>query len=221
MGWRDRKIGVKYLGKEEYPKSLLEIDSPPKQLFHRGEWSDGLLSNCLAVVGSRKMSEYGRWVVHKLIGKLVSEGMVIVSGFMYGVDSEAHWECIRTGGRTIAVLGNGLDVLYPTSNGRLYSEILDKGGLVVSEYEKDFGPKKWTFPERNRIVAGLSRAVLVIEGGERSGTLITARLAAEQGKTVMVVPNPIDSPVSSGANLLIREGAVPVRGIEDIMEELK
>ena len=220
MRWRDWKIGVVKKGDERYPKSLLNTDNPPEQLFYRGNWSEEIFLKCLAVVGSRKMSEYGKRVVERLVPKLVEKGIVIVSGFMYGVDSEAHWQCLRGGGKTVAVLGNGLDILYPKNNGRLYDSILNKGGLVMSEYENDFGPKKWTFPERNRIVAGLSKAVLVIEGGERSGTLITARLAAEQGKTVMVVPNPIDSLVSRGANLLIREGAVPVRGMGDIMEEL-
>jgi len=207
-------------GGEGYPENLLNIDDPPQQLYFRGNWSEKIFENCLAVVGARKMTRYGEAVVEKLIPGLVRAGMTIVSGFMYGVDAKAHEVCIENGGLTVAVLGSGVNVLCPRGSGGLYEKVLKSGGLVMSEYEPETEAVIWRFPQRNRIVAGLSRAVLVVEGGEKSGTLITARLGAEQGKSVMVVPGPITSSMSVGVNELIRKGAVPVTKAEDILEEL-
>jgi DNA processing protein len=220
MGWRDWEVKKVKKGEEGYPKSLLEIDDPPEQLYYRGNWSEEIFSNCLAVVGTRRISRYGEAVVEKLIPGLVEAGLTIVSGFMYGVDSKAHEVCVERGGKTIAVLGSGINVLCPRGNGPLYEKILNSGGLVVSEYEPETEAERWQFPQRNRIVAGLSKAVLAVEGGEKSGTLITARLGAEQGKTVMVVPGPITSAMSVGTNELIRKGAVPVTKVEEILLEL-
>jgi DNA processing protein len=136
---------------------------------------------------------------------LVKEKITIISGFMYGVDTEAHQKCLEYGGKTVAVLGGGLNIIYPPENERLYEKILENGGLIISEYEPDFKPQLWTFPQRNRIVAGLSSlGVLVIEAGEKSGALITANLARQQGKKVFAVPGPITSSVSAGTNFLIK-----------------
>jgi DNA processing protein len=139
---------------------------------------------------------------------------------MYGVDSKAHRTCLESGGRTIAVFGCGLDVLCPAENSRLYSDILAGGGLVLSEYENKRKPERWMFPQRNRIVAGLSKGVLVIEGGGKSGSLITARIGFKQNKPVMAVPGPITSSLSKGTNWLIRNGATLVTSAAEILETL-
>lgn len=193
----------------------------PEKLAARGEASREIFTNCLAVVGARKMTRYGETVIERLIPGLVQAGLTIVSGFMYGVDSKAHRACLESGGRTIAVFGCGLDVLCPAENGRLYNDILAGGGLVLSEYEHDRKPERWMFPQRNRIVAGLSKGVLVIEGDEKSGSLITARIGFKQNKPVMAVPGPITSSLSKGTNWLIRNGATAVTSAAEVLETLK
>lgn len=206
-----------------YPSSLKKIKNPPKKLYYRGNFDKNIFEKCIAVVGSRKNTKYGQSVVETLVPKLVNEKITIVSGFMFGIDSLAHLSCIEYGGKTIAVLGNGLNVIYPSSNNKLYSQILDSGGLIMSEYESDFKPVLWSFPQRNRIVAGLANlGILVIEAGEKSGSLITARIGMEERRKIYCVPGPINSNVSTGTNQLIKEGlAKMVTSVEDIIEGQK
>ncbi len=174
----------------------------------------------VAVVGSRRMTEYGRRAIEKIIPGLVEAGVVIVSGFMYGVDQEAHRACIASGGKTIAVLGWGIDWSVPEDDRALYKSILETG-LLVSEYKAKTAPALWMFPQRNRIVAALADAVMVIEAAEKSGSLITARLAIEQKKKLFCLPGPVTSGVSVGTNELIKTGAARmVTRAEDILREL-
>ena len=205
MKWSDYEIKTTTSDKKNYPKILREIKNYPKKLFYRGNLDQKLFEKSLAVVGTRRITRYGKMVIEKFIPFLVKEKITIISGFMYGVDTEAHQKCLEYGGKTVAVLGGGLNIIYPPENERLYEKILENGGLIISEYEPDFKPQLWTFPQRNRIVAGLSSlGVLVIEAGEKSGALITANLARQQGKKVFAVPGPITSSVSAGTNFLIK-----------------
>ena len=207
---------------KDFPKILKRIENCPERLYFQGKWDVSLFKNSLAIVGSRKMTRYGREVVAKFMPELVAEKVCIISGFMYGVDSEAHRQCVELGGRTVAVLGWGLN--YEAGDRKLYKDILATGGLIISEYEADLKPALWTFPQRNRIVAGLaSLGALVVQAGEKSGSLITARLAKEQKKKVWAVPGPIDSSVAIGVNWLIQKGlakmatsASDILGREDV-----
>lgn len=212
---------IKQLKPEEplYPRVLRKIKNAPKILYYRGKLNPKIFEKSLAVVGSRRISQYGKKVVELLIPALVGDGITIISGFMFGVDTAAHQECLDVGGVTVAVLGGGLNVMYPPENEKLYHDILKKGGVIFSEYLPETQPQLWTFPQRNRIVAGLSTlGVLIIEAGEKSGSLITAKLAIEQGKKVYAVPGPVTSSVSAGANLLIQGGqAKMVLAPEDIL----
>lgn len=220
MAWGSWKIEVMNRGDKLFPKRLVKINQAPEKLYYRGNWDKKIFQKVIAVVGSRSMTKYGEMAVAKLIPGLVRAGYTIVSGFMYGVDTAAHKACLEAGGKTIAVLGGGLNRLTPVQNDKLYSEVLDKGGLVMSEYEPEEVAQLWTFPQRNRIVAGLSQAVLVIEAGEGSGSLITAKLGFDQKKPVLAVPGPITVSLSAGTNWLIRNGAVAVTSANDILEEL-
>jgi len=205
MKLSDWPISKICLGDKNYPDILAEIKNPPKVLFYRGKMDRNLFEKSLAIVGSRKITQYGKIVIEKLIPPLIAEKLTIISGFMYGTDTQAHLKCLEYKGKTVAVLGGGLNIIYPPENEKLYQEILEGKGLIISEYEPDFQPQLWTFPQRNRIVAGLSSlGVLVIEAGEKSGSLITVRFAKDQGKKVYAIPGPITSSVSIGTNLLIR-----------------
>jgi len=188
-------------------------------LYYRGEWDEELFEKTLVVVGSRRMTRYGRETVAKFMPDLVANGLTIISGFMYGVDTEAHHQCIEMGGKTIAVLGSGLNYLTTIDNDGLYTKILESGGLVISEYEADFKATRWSFPQRNRIVAKMAtEGVLVIEAGMKSGSLITARLGREMGKTVFAVPGPINSLSSEGTNWLLKNNqAKMVTEVGDII----
>lgn len=195
MKWRDYKVKKLDLGEKGYPK-----------LYYRGNLKV-LEKQSIAVVGSRLMTRYGREVTEKFVSYLVSQGIVIVSGFMYGVDTQAHCAAIEYGGETIAVFGSGLDEIYPSENEELYTRILQKGGLVISEYGLTAKPQLWTYPRRNRIVVELSKfGVLVVEAGMKSGSLITARIAKKMGKQVWAIPGPITSSTSAGTNFLIKNG---------------
>ena len=220
QSWRKWEIEEVSIEDKQYPESLRWIQNPPKKLFYRGNWSQKILANCLAVVGSRRVTGYGEAVINKIIPGLVRAGLTIVSGFMSGVDSLGHQVCLDSGGKTIAVFGCGLNQLVPAGNDKLYDRILDKGGLVVSEYEKEVKARLWTFPLRNRIVAGLSKGVLVIEGGENSGSLITAKLAKGQVKPVLAVPGPVTSSQSAGTNWLIKNGAEIVLDSDDVLKAI-
>ncbi|HBP51292.1 MAG: hypothetical protein US68_C0013G0007 [Candidatus Shapirobacteria bacterium GW2011_GWE1_38_10] len=200
-----KKWEIKTIDKKDFPKQLREIKNCPKRLFYRGNWDNKIFEKSLAMVGSRRMSRYGQEVVAKFMPKLVANKITIISGFMYGVDTESHQKCLEFEGKTVAVLGGGLDVLTPAENGNLYNEILEKGGLVVSEYEIDFQPTRWSFPQRNRIVSGLSTlGVLVVEAELKSGSLITARFGREQNKKIYAVPGQVTSATAQGTDYLIK-----------------
>jgi len=200
--WPIKKISLK---NKNYPSILKKIKNPPKILYYRGRLSQKILQKTLAIVGSRKITGYGQKVIDRFIPPLIAEEVTIISGFMYGVDSEAHINCLKYGGKTIAVFGCGLNHIYPPENKKLYLKILASGGLVLSEYQSETKPQLWTFPQRNRIISGLTTlGVLIIEAGEKSGSLITARLAKEQNKPLWAIPGPITSSVSLGTNNLIK-----------------
>lgn len=210
-------MGVCVIKENEYPKILKEIGKEaPKQLYYKGNWDKEIFENCLAVVGSRRMTIYGKQVVERIVGEVAAAGITIVSGFMYGVDATVHKAALRVGGRTIAVMPCGIDLIHPEHQEDLYNEILNNKGLVISEYEGDSQPALWTYPQRNRIVAGLSKAVLVIEAGEKSGSLITANWAKKFKRKLFAVPGPITSENSKGTLQLIKEGAELVTSAKDI-----
>lgn len=201
----------------DYPERLRATADPPLVLYLQGDVSL-LEMTAVAVVGSRKASPYGVNVAELLARQLAERGVAVVSGLAWGIDAAAHRSALETGS-TIAVLGTGLDVAYPRSNRQLQERIGEKG-LVLSEFPPGTGPQPHHFPVRNRIIAGLSSAVVIVEATDRSGSLITARLAAEEGREVMAVPGSIFSEGSDGAHRLIQDGAKLVRSVRDILDEL-
>ena len=203
------------------PEKLKEIPKPPKHLYIEGVMPPEDFKY-LAVVGSRKYSAYGKNVCEQIIRDLNGYPIVIVSGLALGIDTIAHEEAIKNNITTIAVPGSGLksSVLYPKTNFYLSRKIIQKGGCLISEFEPDFRATTWSFPQRNRIMAGLCDAVLVIEAQEKSGTLITARLAMDFNRDVLVVPGQIFSKNSEGTNKLIKEGAHPILSAKDILDIL-
>jgi len=207
---------------EKYPKLLKKIGkSAPKKLYYKGALDKEIFENCLAVVGSRQMTTYGKQVVDKIVFEIAAAGITIVSGFMYGVDAASHKATLKVGGRTIAVMPCGIDLIHPEYQQDLYLEILNNNGLIVSEYEEKMKPENWTYPQRNRIVAGLSLATLIIEAGEKSGSLITANFAKKFGRKLFVVPGPITSENSKGIMQLIKSGATPIASAKDILDYYK
>ena len=205
-------------GSDPYPPLLRAIPDPPAVLWVRGDASPALLARpSVAIVGARACSSYGRSVARTLGRELAAAGLVVVSGMARGVDSEAHRGALDAGGVTVAVLGCGIDRDYPAAHRDLASRIVE-AGLIVSEYEAGVEPAPWRFPARNRIIAGLCRATVVVEARERSGALITADFALEDGREVMVVPGEITSAVSAGSNALLRLGATPVTATADVLE---
>jgi len=203
---------------KNYPEMLRYIHDPPLVLYCRGRLEGK--ADCIAVVGSRKATWYGLDMAKRLSGELAENGITIVSGMARGIDSKAHKGAIERGGKTIAVLGCGVDIVYPPENRDLMDDII-KHGAVISEYLPGTKPSQFNFPARNRIISGLSRGVAVIEAGERSGSLITADFALDQGREVFAVPGNINSASSIGTNRLIRDGAKIVTCVEDILDELK
>ncbi len=202
-----------------YPKLLEQIGKDaPKQLYYKGEWREELFNNCLAVVGSRRMTSYGKQITQKLVSEIAGRGITIVSGFMYGIDATAHKAALEAGGRTIAVMACGIDLISPEYQEELYQEILENRGLVISEYQGGFLPTLWTYPRRNRIVAGLSKTVMVVEAGEKSGSLITANFAKKFKRKVFAVPGPLTSILSKGICQLIKDGAEVVTCANDVLE---
>lgn len=201
-----------------YPALLREISDPPFVLTARGD-VHGTDEPCVAIVGTRFPSAYGTQVAHRLAGDLAARGVSVVSGLANGIDQAAHNGALAGGGRTIAVLGSGLGRIYPSGAGKLVERIA-ASGAVLSEFPFTTPPGKGTFPQRNRIVSGMSYATCVIEAAERSGALITTRLALEQGREVLAVPGPIYAPTSFGPNYLIKKGAKLIQKAEDIIEEL-
>ncbi|MEA1929718.1 MAG: DNA-processing protein DprA [Patescibacteria group bacterium] len=212
---------IRELGPEEFPKALAEMADPPEKLYLESAWpQDNAVF--LTVVGSRKYSHYGREVCEVLIAGLAAYPIVIVSGLALGIDTIAHQAALSAGLTTIAVPGSGLDrsVLHPHSNKHLADEIVEHGGALLSEYSPTKPAGIHTFPRRNRIMAGLSQATLVIEAGLKSGTLITARLALDYNRDVLTVPGSIFSPGSAGTNWLIRQGATPITSSQELLEAL-
>jgi DNA processing protein len=212
------KINKLTFGDSHYPEVLTTIASPPRQLYTLGTPLEQLLERPrVAIVGSRGVSTYGRQVTARLAGELAQEGVVIVSGLALGVDAIAHQAALEAGGTTMAVLPGGLDQVYPASNRGLARAMLEQGGALVSEYTAGTESFKQNFIARNRLVSGLSNAILITEAAEKSGSLHTARFALEQGRDVLAVPGNITSPTSVGTNNLIRSGAVPITSVDDIL----
>ena len=211
------EISLTTLEDADYPETLRWIPEPPLVLYVWGalRHEDSL---AVAVVGSRKPSPYGQLAAQRLSTELAQYGFTVVSGLARGVDSLAHHGALQAGGRTIAVLGSGINVVYPPEHRRLYEAIRNQGA-VVSEFPFDTKPDRWNFPRRNRIISGLALGTLVVEASDQSGSLHTARHALEQGREVFAVPGRIDLPSSRGTNNLIKRGAKLVEGIDDILEE--
>jgi DNA processing protein len=202
----------------EFPPLLAAIHDPPRELFVRGEAEDELLVRpAVAIVGARSCSSYGRSVARSLAREVASAGVVVVSGMARGIDGEAHRGALDAGGLTCAVLGCGIDRDYPAAHAELARRICEQG-LVVSEYEPGVEPAPWRFPARNRIIAGLCYATVVVEARERSGALITSDYALDEGREVLVVPGEITNALSAGTNALLRVGATPVTCAADLLE---
>ncbi len=202
-----------------YPEPLRTIHDPPPILYVRGTMLPQDVFS-LAVIGTRRLTDYGRRQAKRLGGALAKSGFTIISGLARGIDTVAHRAALDSGGRTLAVLGGGHDRLYPPENEPLAEEIIAAGGAVLSEYPPLHPSARWTFPQRNRIVSGLSLAVLVIEAPVKSGAMISARMAGEQGRDIFAVPGPIDSDASGGCHQLIRDGAYLVDSVDDVLNVL-
>ena len=218
---RLRAMGLRFLARSDpaFPPLLRAIHDPPPGLFLRGEAPVELLARPgVAVVGARACSAYGSSVARSLGRDLAAAGLVIVSGLARGVDGEAHRGALDAFGVTVAVLGCGVDRDYPAAHAELARRVVTGGGLVVSEYAPGVEPAPWRFPARNRIIAGLAAATVVVEARERSGALITADLALEEGRDVFAVPGEITSALSAGANALLRLGATPLTSSADVLE---
>lgn len=212
-------VGVCIRGGAGYPAHLAEIHDPPHVLYVRGTIEERD-ARAVALVGSRHCSDYGKRMATRLAADLARAGYTVVSGLARGIDGAAHRGALQAGGRTLAVLAGGLSRIYPPEHKDLADEV-EKAGALVTESGMRQEPLASLFPARNRIISGVSRAVVLVEAAERSGALITAEHAAEQGRTVFAVPGPVDAPASGGTNALIREGAILCRGVDDILEELQ
>ncbi|GJM39786.1 MAG: DNA processing protein DprA [Ardenticatenaceae bacterium] len=216
---QEANVSLLTWGMPAYPNYLREIPHPPPLLYYQGnihekdQWA-------VAVVGTRRLTAYGRQVTRDLVAGLVQNNITVVSGLARGIDAIAHKTAVELGGRTLAVLGSGLDCIYPAENRSLAQEITQGQGAIISEYSLGVQPEAKNFPPRNRIISGLSQGVIVIEAGERSGALITTNFALEQNREVFAVPGNINSPASKGPNKLIQEGAKLVTRVEDVLEEL-
>lgn len=219
---RLERAGVRALTweSEEYLERLREVDDAPPVLYALGQFEESDRW-AVGVVGTRRATPYGREVAERLSGALAEAGITVVSGLARGIDTLAHRAALDAGGRTVTVLGSGLDVIYPSENRGLVRQIVEKGmGAVVSEYPLGTQPDAVNFPPRNRIISGLSQGVLVVEAGEKSGALITVTFALEQGRDVFAVPGPITSRASDGTNNLLKQGAKCATTVNDILEEL-
>lgn len=214
-----QKITILTWDDEAYPRRLREIDQSPPVLYVRGEILDED-AWAIAIVGTRRVTVYGRQVADELATFLAQRGVTVVSGLARGVDAVAHEAAIRGGGRTFAVLGCGVDRIYPPEHQRLADQIIERGALI-SDYPPGTPPDSVNFPPRNRIISGLSLGTIVVEAGETSGALITATFAAEQGRDVLAVPGNINAPQSKGTNRLIQQGARPLLKPEDVLDALQ
>jgi DNA processing protein len=219
---RAQKLGVALvaLGSQAYPRALSEIYDPPLVVYVKGRLLPDEGARSVAIVGSRAASPAGRALARALAADLAAENATIVSGLARGIDTEAHEGALERQGRTIAVLGTGVDVVYPPENAALAEQIAETGALV-SEFPLGAGPRPQNFPTRNRILAGLSRGVVVVEAAEKSGALVTARLSLDAGREVMAVPGHPSQPLCAGTNALIRDGARLVRNAEDVLLEIE
>ena len=203
----------------DYLRDLPHIPDPPKKLFIRGKLPEKRVKTA-AIVGTRKPSAYGREIATKIASECAKNGIVVVSGLALGIDSIAHRAAIDSGGKTIAILANGVDKIYPRSHEDLGQRILQTNGAILSEYPNNTPARPWQFLARNRIVSGLADAVVIIEAASRSGTLSTANHALDQGKEIFAVPGNITSPLSAGCNQLIKNGANPLTSVEDLLDFL-
>ena len=207
---------LSHKGDDVYPDSLSDLEDPPLI------WVVGSLTTdpAVAVVGTRRATKYGLTLAEQFGLLIARAGWVTVSGLARGIDTAAHRGCVDSGGVGVAVLGSGIDVCYPPENRSLYDELITTGGAIVSEYGPGTPPDRWRFPARNRLIAALASAIVVVESAEKGGALITARLGAEMGRPVFVVPGDVDRPMSEGCNRLIKDGAHPLLGPVDLVEEL-
>ncbi|MBP7024517.1 MAG: DNA-processing protein DprA [Clostridia bacterium] len=208
------------IGDEIYPEQLRKIKNPPKQLYLKGN-IELLKQNCIAIIGSRSCTKNGENLAKKFASELSGQGLTIVSGMAKGIDAIVHRKTIDENGKTIAVLGSGLNYIFPKENEGLYYDILKSGGLIISEYSPNVEPNSKMFLERNRIVSGISIGILVIEAMDRSGTSVTARLATQQGRKVFVLPHEIEDIHGKGTNKLIRKGATLITSTQEIIEEFE
>ena len=210
-----------YINSDNYPERLRNIYDPPKKLYVLGNFKI-LKEKAIAIVGSRKATEYGKKVAFQISQELTKENINVVSGLAIGIDTYAHLGAIliQNQAGTIAVLGSGIDVIYPKENIELARKIIQTGGCIVSEYPLGTKPNKINFPQRNRIISGLSDGVVVVAASEKSGSLITAEFGIEQGKEIFAVPGNIDNPLNRGTNKLIQDGAKMVLSSKDILEEI-
>lgn len=205
---------------KDYPERLKEISDPPFGLFYRGDLNLFKKLKSVAIVGTRAATNYGLKISSDIASLLANQGIIIVSGLASGIDASAHAGAVKSG-KTIAVLGTGVDIIFPISNEKLYFEILEKDGLIVSEYPLGTEGLPWNFPQRNRIISALSDAVVIIEGDIQSGAMITARFAIKQGKPLFALPGQIDSSVSNGPNILIKSGVGELlTSVNDILEKI-
>lgn len=212
------KVNVLKLNDSDYPEALRQIPTPPKTIYYTGAApNDWLAKPRVAVVGSRKVSPYGQQVTQKLVTELAEHGIVIISGLALGVDALAHQAALKAGAITVAVLPTDLSRIYPASHANLARQIVDRGGTLISEYDKGSDTFRTNFVARNRIVSGLADILLITEAAAASGTMHTAAFALEQGKTVMAVPGNITSENCQGTNNLIKSGAVPVTEASDVL----
>lgn len=215
------RLGVDFVTilDEAYPENLKYIDDRPAVLYYKGRLDHSRDSQSIAFVGARKCTDYGKWACKNLAGSIASAGLTTVSGLAYGIDAMCHKATLDVGGRTIGVIGCGIDQVYPTANKFLYEKI-EEDGLILSEFPLETPPIGYNFPRRNRIISGISLATVVIEAKEKSGTMITTRCALDQGKEVFAVPGNINSIYSKGTNKLIQDGSKLILCAEDILEEL-
>ncbi|OGK14816.1 DNA protecting protein DprA [Candidatus Roizmanbacteria bacterium RIFCSPHIGHO2_02_FULL_37_15] len=218
---RQKEILTIACDEKNYPSKLLNIPDPPICLYVKGnlntiDFENGYL---IAVVGTRKPTPYGIQIARKFSSELAQSGFIIVSGMAIGIDTTAHWAAIDNGGKTVIVLGCGVDIVYPAINRRLYEKVINDAGVIISEFPPGQLVEKGLFVARNRLISGLSMGVVVIEGAEDSGALITAKYAANQGKEVFAPPAPLTSKMSAAPNLLLKQGAKLVTSVDDILEE--
>lgn len=218
---RVQQAGVTCLTWEDgdYPEALRQTDGAPPVLYVDGALADSDRL-AVAIVGTRRASSYGREIAHQLATELARNGITIVSGLALGIDTVAHTAALKAGGRTLSVLGSGVDQIYPTQNRGLAQEIRQQGA-ILSEYWLGTRPEAMNFPPRNRIISGLSQAIVIVEAGKRSGALITATFAAEQGREVFAIPGSILHPGSIGCNRLIQQGATPLLSVDDVLDQLQ